>query len=152
MSSNRIPVLLDAYNLPHCPTPESRDFVAKLVACGLEVPQIAFCMHVTPLEVKQHYTDELEFGLPLVNAKVGAALLNNALKGDTNAQTFWLKTRARWVPADKEDPKEKEKSGRALEDRRRFMDEIVATVARNKQRDEAATVTQRATPGSKRVQ
>lgn len=150
--SRNVPILLDIGQLPHCPTPESREFVAQLVAIGLEIPQIAFCMKITPLDVKKHYKEELVHGTSLVNAKVGAALLANCLRGDTNAQKFWLQTRARWVPADKEDPKEKEKGGRILEDRRKFMDEIVSMVGKHKVQEEKAEVTQRATPGAKRVQ
>lgn len=146
------PVLIDPNALPHCPTPESRDFVAQLVAIGLEVPQIAFCLKCTPLEVHKFYKEELTHGMAMVNAKVGAALLTNCLRGDTNAQKFWLQTRARWVVADREDPKEKEKGGRILEDRRRFMDDIVSLVAKHRATEEKAEVTKRATPGSKRVQ
>lgn len=144
-------VLIDPGQIPHCPTPESREFVSALVAMGLEVGQIAFALKCSPHDVTFHYKQELEFGASLVNAKVGAALLQRALIGDVNAQKFWLQTRARWVPAEKEDPKDKEKSGRLLEDRKEFMQDILDMVARNKVKEEQATVTQRANP-SRRTQ
>jgi len=145
-------VIIDPDKIPHYPTPESREFVAQLVAVGLEVPQIAFCLKCTPHEVTYHYKDELEFGLSLVNGKVGAALLQRCLMGDVNAQKFWLTTRARWVAADKEDPKKAEQQGQLLQDRKAFMDDILQMVARGKEKEERATVTQRATPGSRRTQ
>jgi hypothetical protein len=147
-----VPILINPGELPHCPTPKSREFVMQLVAMGLETPQIAFCLQITPLDLKRFYGDEIEHGSALINAKVGTALLTRALSGDVVAQKFWLQTRAKWVQADKEDPREKEKGGRILEDRRKFMDDIVELVAKNKKVEEKAEVTKRATPGSKRVQ
>src|SRR5688572_23237262 len=148
--TSRMPVVLDPGKLPHCPTPESREFVMQLVSMGLEEPQIAFCLKITPLDLKKHYADELVFGLSLVNAKVGAALLANCLRGDTNAQKFWLQTRGRWVVADKEDPKQREGSARALEDRQRVIDDIVGMVAKHRATEDKAAVTQRANPGTRR--
>jgi len=147
-----VPMIVDPGDLPHCPTAKSREFVMELVAMGLELPQIAFCLKATPLEVKRHYEEEIEHGSALVNAKVGSALLERAMMGDVNAQKFWLVTRARWVQADREDPKDREKGGLIKQERKQFMDEIVSLVAKHKKVEEAATVTQRATPGSKRVQ
>lgn len=147
-----VPVLIDPGQLPHYPTPESREFVCQLVAMGLEEPQIAFCLKVTPLDLRRYYGEEMDHGSALVNAQVGKALLSNCLRGDTVAQKFWLQTRARWIIPLKEDQGEKEKTGRLLEDRKKFMDDIVSLVGKNKQRDEKAAVTQRATPASKRVQ
>lgn len=147
-----LPILLDPGELPHCPTPESREFVCQLVAMGLEEPQIAFCLKVPPIELRRYYGNELHHGQALVNAKVGAALLANCMRGDTVAQKFWLQTRARWIIPLKEDEKEKEKNGRLLSDRKQFMDDIVQMVAKHKQTEEKAAVTQRATPASKRVQ
>lgn len=145
-------LVIDPGHIPHYPTSESREFVAQMVAMGLEVPQIAFCLKCTPHEVTHHYKQELEHGLALVNAKVGASLLARAFMGDVNAQKFWLVTRARWVPADKEDPKKAEQQGQQLQDRRAFMEDILQMVAKNRAKEEAATVTQRATPGSRRTQ
>lgn len=69
----------------------------KLVACGLSQEEISYVMGCTPLEVSQHYAQEIEHGTAATNALVGAALLKNALKGDTNAQRAWLQFRARWT-------------------------------------------------------
>lgn len=146
-----LPILIDPGDIPHCPTPESREFVAQLVSLGLEVPQIAYCLKCTPHEVTYHYKQELEFGTSMVNAKVGAALFQRCMLGDTNAIKFWLQCRAGWVPADKEDPKDKEKKGQLLEDRRAFMQDIINMVAQNKEKVERATVTQRVNP-SRRTQ
>jgi hypothetical protein len=124
----------------------------QLVSMGLEEPQIAFCLKITPLDLRKFYDQELHHGQALINAKVGAALLSNCLRGDTVAQKFWLQTRARWIIPLKEDEKEKEKGGRLLEERKQAMDAILDMVARHKKTEEKAEVTQRATPGSKRVQ
>lgn len=145
-------LVIDPSKIPHCPTPESRDMVSQMVAMGLEVAQIAFCMKLTPHEVTYHYKDELEFGLSLVNAKVGVALFQRCMLGDTNAIKFWLQCRGGWVPAEKEDAKDKEKKGRLLEDRKAFMQDILEMVARGKDKEEKAAVTQRATPGARRTQ
>lgn len=147
-----VPMIVDPGQLPHCPTPESREFVMQLVSMGLEEPQIAFCLKISPLDLRRYYDQELHHGTALINAMVGKALLANCLRGDTVAQKFWLQTRARWIIPLKEDASEKEKTGKLLEDRKKFMDDIVSLVAKHKVRDEKATVTQRATPGTKRMQ
>jgi hypothetical protein len=150
--SGRAVLVLDPSELPHCPTPESRDFVAQLVAVGLEVPEISFCLKCTPHEVMQHYKDEITHGTAMINARVGVALFQRAMMGDVNAQKFWLQTRARWVPADKEDPKKAEQQGQLKQDRQAFMNDILQMVAKGRAKEEQGTVTSRATPGSRRTQ
>lgn len=86
-------------SVPHAPTTKTRRQVEVMVACGLTSREVAHIFNCTIKEVESHYKDELYFGCAKINARVGAALLRNALQGDVNAQKFWLQSRARWVPA-----------------------------------------------------
>lgn len=81
----------------HAPTKKTRDTVCKLVACGLSVTEIAFVLGCGEHEVRSHYNDELAHGMAMVTGLVGAAMLKNALRGDTNAQRAFLQMRSRWT-------------------------------------------------------
>lgn len=148
---SRALLVLDPGQAPHVPTPASRELVAGLVACGLDVAQIAFMLKCTPFDVEFHYVDELEHGLAMCNAQVGASILRQALKGDMVAAKFWMGTRAKWVVPTKVDPVDEAKTTDAVE-RKKIMDAIVTMVAREKVKEEAAQTLGNATPGSRRMQ
>jgi hypothetical protein len=145
-------VVLDAGRAPHAPTDESRREVANMVACGLDFSQIAFVLNCSPADVRYWYKDELEHGAPIVNARVGAALLKNCLAGDTNAQKFWLATRAGWAPPTPEEQKKNQTNLQLSEVKRKLMDDIVTLVARDKETIEAADTVAQNTKGAERVQ
>lgn len=81
----------------HVPTSRTREQVCKLVACGLDVHEVAFVLGAMEHEVKEHYAQEFEHGMAFVTALVGGALVKNALGGDTNAQRAFLQMRSRWT-------------------------------------------------------
>ena len=57
---------------------------------------IASVLQVDVKTLYKYYRRELDTARDLANAQVGGALFNKALSGDTTAQIFWMKTRARW--------------------------------------------------------
>ncbi len=81
----------------HVPTKDKREQVCKLVASGLSATQVAFVLGCAEHEVRQHYEQELEHGEAMVTGAMGVALIENGLKGDTNAQRAYLQMRARWT-------------------------------------------------------
>jgi hypothetical protein len=86
---------------PHFPTLHTRETVTHLVAFGNTVEQIAVILKCTPEDVKLYYAEELEHGLVRINARVQAAVLNQALhKEDTNAMKLWLINKAGWRSGD----------------------------------------------------
>lgn len=140
---------------PHAPTDESRAMVAAMVACGLDECQIAQVMKITPADVTYHYAYELEHGTAVTNAQVGAACLRSALKGDVNAQKFWLERRAGWAPPKPSSAVEDESTASEAKDkkvRRQLMDDIVSLLASDKVVQDLGQTTAQSNPGSKRMQ
>jgi hypothetical protein len=79
------------------PTDEQRRLVKKLAAVGTRHEEIALIIKIrSPKTLRKHFREELDRGTAEANAKVAGALFDNAMKGDTNAQKFWLQSRAGW--------------------------------------------------------
>ena len=90
----------------HVPTPKSREAVADLSAFGVPVLKIAKALGISKPTLHKYYQDELDIGMVKKNAKVAEALYMKAtVDGNVTAMIFWLKTRAGWREADKEDMK-----------------------------------------------
>lgn len=70
--------------------------VEMMVACGLPVAEIANILSLGKSTIQRYYKAEVDSGHSKANVKVAEALFNSAIKGNTTAQIFWLKTRARW--------------------------------------------------------
>lgn len=81
---------------PHEPTPEQRQIVQLHATVGTDQETIARIIGIDPKTLRKHYRDELDVALAKANATIGGALFNKAKNGDTAAQIFWMKTRARW--------------------------------------------------------
>lgn len=81
---------------PHAPTPEQRQIVQLHATVGTDQETIARIIGIDPKTLRKHYRDELDVALAKANATIGGALFNKAKNGDTAAQIFWMKTRARW--------------------------------------------------------
>ena len=116
----------------HVPTKQKREQVVRLVACGLTTEQISFVLGCEEHEVRSNYEQELIHGVAAVTALVGAATLRQALKGDVNAQRFWLQSRARWTI-----PQHVELTGRdggpvQVEHRRALVARVLALATPNK--------------------
>jgi hypothetical protein len=150
---NLVPIVVEAKDAPHVPTSDTRRMVEQMVACGLDATEIAYVFGTTVEQINLHYSQQIEHGLSITNAQVGAALLKNAIKGDTNAQQFWLRARARWTTPTKDVPVSPDGTPAELDlgDRRKLMDDIVQLVTGKKVAERRAETTQAANPGSKRV-
>ena len=81
---------------PHEPTKATRDTVRLHAIVGTRHEMIAQVLQVDVKTLYKYYRRELDTARALANAHVGGALFNKALAGDTTAQIFWMKTRARW--------------------------------------------------------
>jgi len=79
------------------PTPELREMVRSHAAVGTPQKVIARLLKVrSPKTIRKYFRDELDLGQAEANASVAGELYNNARRGDTNAQKFWLLYRAGW--------------------------------------------------------
>ena len=81
---------------PHEPTKALRDTVRLHAIVGTRHEMIAQVLQIDVKTLYKYYRRELDTARDLANAQVGGALFNKALAGDTTAQIFWMKTRARW--------------------------------------------------------
>lgn len=110
---------------PHLKTSKTILQVERMVACGLDYSQIAYVLECSPVQVQADYKDQIDNGTAATIAKVGAALLRQALRGDTNAAQFFLRSRAKWVTPTKIE----QDVSVTVEDKRKLMDDIVTLVA-----------------------
>lgn len=81
---------------PHEPTKALRDTVAMHTLVGTPQSDVARVLGIDEKTLRKHYRDELDLAKARANAKVGGALFNKALAGDTTAMIFWMKTQAGW--------------------------------------------------------
>ena len=86
------------YNLqqPHVPTDALRQTVQMHAMVGTRQEIIADILKIDPKTLRKYYREELDQSTAKANATIGGALFNKAKNGDTAAQIFWMKTRARW--------------------------------------------------------
>lgn len=80
----------------HRPTDETRAFAEKMGGLGLPHAQIARLMDLSEETLRKHYAADLERGASSATANVAGALYRAAMEGNTTAQIFWLKVRAKW--------------------------------------------------------
>lgn len=102
--------------------------VERMSACGLDESEIAYCMGIDVLTLRAFYKDELDYGLARVTAQVGGAMIKSAMRGDTNAGQFILRSRARWVTPTKIE----QDVSVTVEDKRKLMDDIVGLIAQKR--------------------
>lgn len=109
----------------HVPTAESREYVQRAVACGLNEGDIAYLTGLTPAQIMYYYKAELENGLRMTTAKVGGKLLENALHGDPGSQQFWLRHRAGWQPPQKVEMSGPNGAPIEITERNKIVDDIM---------------------------
>ena len=80
----------------HAPTPEQRQLCELAAVIGTPHHDIAQLLGITTKTLLKHYRKELDLGKTRANVKVGGALYNAAVKGNTSAQIFWMKAQAGW--------------------------------------------------------
>ena len=79
------------------PTDEQRAMVER--AAGLGVTQDNICALLGGMSkhtLENHFREELDRGIALIQYKVGSSLVDNALNGNVKAQMFYLTRRAGW--------------------------------------------------------
>jgi len=85
------------------PTDAERQLVATLSGRGLPQDQIAILVrtgiHIDTL--RTHFHKELLGGKANANSKIGGALFDKALDGDTTAMIWWTKSQMRWAETQK---------------------------------------------------
>lgn len=112
----------------HVPTQETRDMVCRMAACGLNDVEVSFALAIPLNEVRRWYTGELSQGLAVITAKVGGALIDAALRGDTNAAAFFLRSRARWTTPTKASADDTANGPSEVAAREKLMQSILAAV------------------------
>ena len=80
----------------HEPTKPLRDTVQLHAMVGTTQEIIADILNIDSKTLRKHYRKELDQSLAIANATIGGSLFNKAKGGDTAAQIFWLKTRAKF--------------------------------------------------------
>ena len=81
---------------PHEFNEDTRKSVEMMSAVGIPQESIAGALKIDAKTLRKYYRDELDNAKTKANAKVGGALFNKAINGDTTAQIWWTKTRMRW--------------------------------------------------------
>jgi hypothetical protein len=80
----------------HVPTDGQRQTVQLHTTVGTIQPVIAQILGIDAKTLRLHYRDELDLAKAKANATIGGALFNKAMRGDTAAMIFWMKTQAGW--------------------------------------------------------
>ena len=91
-------------------TDDQRKLVKTLVGYGIpqtELVSLVINPHtgkpISHVTLREHFRLEIDSGTVEATAKVAGALFKNATENENvSAQIFWLKTRARWKPAEEE--------------------------------------------------
>lgn len=78
----------------HEPTKAMRELVKMHAMVGTPQSIIADVLEIDDKTLRKYYRRELDLATHQANAQIGGALFNKAVKGDTAAAIFWLKTRA----------------------------------------------------------
>jgi len=81
---------------PHEPTDTNRQLISLHATVGTPRAVIADIIGIDEKTMRKYYREELNQATAKANATIGGALFNKAKNGDTAAQIFWMKTRARW--------------------------------------------------------
>lgn len=81
---------------PHVVTEARRKLVELHATIGTPQEIIADLLGIDAKTLRKYYREELDLSMAKANAAIGGALYNKALKGDTAAMLFWMKTRAGW--------------------------------------------------------
>lgn len=119
---DRVPV--PAKTTHHAKTNKVAKEVEMLTACGLTDEEISYCLSIDLVTLKTMYSEEIRFGTARIIGKIGMQQIRQALKGDTNAAQFILRSRGRWVTPTKVESD----VSVTIQDRRKLMDEIVQLV------------------------
>jgi len=81
---------------PFQPTDDHRRMVERAAGLGFTQEKIAALLGITKPTLEKHFREELDRGMALIDYQVGSSLVDQALKGNVNAQAFYLSRRAGW--------------------------------------------------------
>ncbi len=81
---------------PHKFNEDTRKTVEMMSAVGIPQENISGALKIDPKTLRKYYRDELDHAAIKANAKVGGALFNKAVGGDTSSMIWWTKTRMKW--------------------------------------------------------
>ena len=86
----------------HVKTEQNARTAAAMAQYGVPQKDIAAVLGVSLDVLKKYYTEEMDKGAALANAKVAETLFRKATEGggDVSALIFWAKTRMRWRTVD----------------------------------------------------
>ena len=70
--------------------------IGTAAGLGFTQEKIAALLGITKPTLEKHFREELDRGMVSVDYQVGSALVDQALKGNVNAQAFYLGRRAGW--------------------------------------------------------
>jgi hypothetical protein len=90
-------------NQPHEPDQKTRKTVEAMSSYGIPQEDIAKVIGIDPKTLRLHYRYELDTAETKANAQVASRLYQKCMKDDTSSIIFWLKTRAKWKDASKDD-------------------------------------------------
>jgi DNA-binding XRE family transcriptional regulator len=79
------------------PTAKERDQVNQMAAFGITQPAIAAVIGISERTLHTRCKTELATGLTTAIANVAGALYKSAIKGNVEAQKFFLRCRGHWV-------------------------------------------------------
>jgi hypothetical protein len=79
------------------PTVKEREQIKMMAAYGLTQPAIAAVFRVTDRTLRTRCKTELATGLTMALTKVAGALYKSAIRGNVEAQKFFLRCRGHWV-------------------------------------------------------
>ena len=88
---------------PFVVTHAVREKVRHLAGLGVPQDDIARIVQCSPKTLRKRCRDDLDCGIAEANAIVSGCLFAAAKGGNTAAQIFWLKSRARWRERDASD-------------------------------------------------
>jgi len=80
----------------YTPTEQARHMVAKMVAFGIPMKNVADVIGVGLSSLQKYFKKELETGHTEANFLVANTLFQMAINGNTTACIFWMKTRLGW--------------------------------------------------------
>jgi len=75
---------------PFQPTDDQRRMVERAVGLGFTQERIAALLGITKPTLEKHFREELDRGGAVVEYQVGSSLVDQALKGNVNAQALYL--------------------------------------------------------------
>ena len=81
---------------PFQPTDDQRRMVERAVGLGFTQERIAALLGITKPTLEKHFREELDRGGAVVEYQVGSSLVDQALKGNVNAQALYLSRPAGW--------------------------------------------------------